>query len=172
MADEPTNDPATEPEPDEPTSGPDPDPDNEPHGDEPDWKAEARKWEKRAKANSDAAARLKELEDAQKTEQQKLTERLTEAETKAKEAELRAARLEVATEKGLPKSSVKFLTGTTPEELEESADELLALLSTSSDDDRGRLPTKPRERLRGGGNPTEEPEETDPRKLAEGLPRF
>ena len=118
------------------------------------------------------ADKAKELEDAQKTEQERLTEKLSETEKRAVDAELKAARLEVATEKGLPKSSVKFLTGTTPEELEESADELLSLLS-ASDEDRGpAVPSKPRERLRGGGNPTEEPEETDPRKLADGLPRF
>lgn len=113
----PTEQPAEQPDP--------PTPDSE---DETDWKAQARKWEQRAKANSDAAARLKEMEDAQKTEQERLTESLTAAQQRAQELELKAARLEVAAEKGLPKSSIKFLTGTTPEELAESADELLELM--------------------------------------------
>ena len=131
MADEPTE---PENEPTEETDQPD-----QPARDEPDWKAEARKWEKRAKDNSDAAARLQDLEDAQKTEQERLTEKLNATETRAKDAELKAARLEVATEKGLPKTSIKFLTGTTAEELSESADELLSLISPSEEkpsDDR------------------------------------
>ena len=137
MADEPkTEEPTEETKPkEEPT---------EPHGnDEPDWKAEARKWESRAKENKDAAAKLKELEDAQKTEQERLTDKLTETETRAKEAELRAARLEVATEKGLPKTSIKFLTGTTAEELSESADELLSLMKPSDKEPSDDRP-KPR----------------------------
>lgn len=36
-----------------------------------DWKAKAREWEKRAKANSSAAEKLAKLEDAQKTETQR-----------------------------------------------------------------------------------------------------
>ena len=55
-----------------------------------DWVAEARKWEKRAKDNSAAAKqnaaaakRLAELEDANKTETQRLSERATKAEETA-----------------------------------------------------------------------------------------
>lgn len=56
----------------------------EPHGEaqEIDWKAEARKWEKRAKenkahaeANQKAADQLAELEEAKKTELEKANER-------------------------------------------------------------------------------------------------
>ena len=134
---EPTDEPKPEPEPkaDDRTARSDDDP--------VDWVAEARKWEKQAKANSDAASKLKELEDAQKTEQERLTEKLNATETRAKEAELKAARLEVATEKGLPKTSVKFLTGTTPEELEASADELLELIKPKQDEPSDGKP-KPR----------------------------
>lgn len=53
-----------------------------------DWKAEARKWEDRAKANKadatankQAAAKLKQLEDANKSETEKLNDRATHAET-------------------------------------------------------------------------------------------
>ena len=55
-----------------------------------DWKAEARKWEDRAKANKaeaaankTAAEKLKQLEDANKSETEKLTDRATTAETEA-----------------------------------------------------------------------------------------
>jgi len=40
-------------------------------GGEPDWKAEARKWEKRAKENNTAAEELEKLKAAQLTEQEK-----------------------------------------------------------------------------------------------------
>ena len=96
---------------------------------ETDWKAEARKWESRAKdnlasakANEDAARRLAEIEEAQKTEAQKAQERLDAAEKRAAELELRSIRAEVAAEKGVPAS---LLSGSTQAELEASADELI-----------------------------------------------
>jgi len=131
-----------------------------------DWKAEARKWEQRAKANKDAAARLQELEDAQKSEQEKLTEKLSVTEKRAAEAELRAARLEVATEKGLPSSAVKFLTGDTAEELAASADELLGLLKKDEPGPSGR----PKERLKPGASPPGDPE-PDLRQIADAILR-
>ena len=99
---------------------------------EVDWKAKAREWEKRAKENKAAADKLAELEESQKSEQQKLAERLAEAERKASEAELRAARSEVAREKGVP---AELLVGSTVEELAEHADKLLTF--------RGEAPRKP-----------------------------
>lgn len=97
---------------------------------ETDWKAEARKWESRAKenlsaakANEDAAKRLLEIEEAQKTEAQKTQERLDAAERRAAELELRSIRAEVAAEKNVP---VALLTGNTKEEIDASADALLA----------------------------------------------
>ena len=113
------------------------------------------------------ADKAKELEDAQKTEQERLTEKLTASEKRAVEAELKAARLEVATEKGLPRTSVKFLTGTTPEELAESADELLALLAPEDPGDPDPR-KRPKERLRPGSTPVKEPDE-NPAALAERL---
>jgi hypothetical protein len=103
-------------------------PDN-PEPKETDWKAEARKWESRAKdnlakanAHEDAARRLAEIEEAQKTEAQKAQERLDAAEKRAAELELRSIRAEVAAAKGVP---ANLLAGTTQEELEASADELI-----------------------------------------------
>lgn len=97
---------------------------------ETDWKAEARKWESRAKenlsaakANEGAAQRLAEIEEAQKTEAQKAQERLEAAEKRAAELELKATRAEVANVKGVP---ANLLSGSTQEELEASADALLA----------------------------------------------
>lgn len=98
-------------------------------GSEVDWKAEARKHERRAKenlalakANEGAAKRLAELEESQKSEAQKVQERLDAAEKRASELELKAARAEVANAKGVPAS---LLSGSTVEELEASADALI-----------------------------------------------
>lgn len=97
---------------------------------ETDWKAEARKWESRAKenlasarANEDAAKRLAELEDAQKTEAQKQQEALEKAQRELAELTVAKTRAEVAAAKGVP---VELLTGSTQEELEAAADALIA----------------------------------------------
>lgn len=61
-----------------------------------DWKAEARKWEQRAKDNAAAASRLQQIEDASKSEAQRAAEAQAAAETRAAEAEARVLRREVA----------------------------------------------------------------------------
>jgi hypothetical protein len=95
-----------------------------------DWAAEAEKWkslarkhEQQSKANADKARQYDELEEAQKSEQQKLIERAEKAERLAAEVEARAMRVEIAAEKGIP---ANLLSGTTREDLEASADALLA----------------------------------------------
>jgi hypothetical protein len=70
----PVEPPAAQPQPDTPPPAPD-----APPVDDTDWKAEARKWEQRAKANSAAA---------KEQERQRLAS-MTEAERKETEAELR-----------------------------------------------------------------------------------
>jgi len=92
------------------------------------WKALARKHEAQAKANADAAKRLAEIEDASKSEQQRLEERATAAEKRLEETEARLLRAEVASDKGLPAALAARLTGTTKEELEADAEQLLALV--------------------------------------------
>lgn len=134
------------------------------------WKALARKHESQAKANADAAKKLKDLEDADKSESEKAAAKVADAEKRAQEAELKALRLEVAATKGLTPAQAKRLVGTTQEELEADADELLETFKPT-DDGKGAPLGKPREHLRGGGDPTEDPEEMDPRKLAEAVPR-
>lgn len=99
---------------------------------ETDWKAEARKWEQRAKDNSDAAARLKEIEDASKSAEQKATEEKAAAEKRAAEAEAKLLRYDVATAKKVPADALEFLTGTTREEIEASADKVLKLIAASA----------------------------------------
>lgn len=73
-------------------------------------------------------AKLAEYEDRDKSEQQKLAERVSNAEKKAQDAELRALRYEVAVEKGLVGEKAALATrlmGTTKEELVADADQLL-----------------------------------------------
>jgi Spy/CpxP family protein refolding chaperone len=120
------------------------------------WKAMSRKHEAQAKANADAANKLKELEDAGKSEAEKLTAKAAEAEDKAAKAEARALRLEIAAAKGLTPAQAKRLVGGTKEELEADADELLSTFKPAdtageSDKDDEPEPTgKPREALRPG----------------------
>lgn len=95
MADDPTpQDPASQ----DPAPQPQPDPGAGPGGDSTDWKAAARKWEERAKANSAAAKRLADLEAANQTAQEKAEARAAAAEARAAAAaqSIAAARLEAA----------------------------------------------------------------------------
>lgn len=139
------------------------------------WKSLSRKHEGQAKANAQAAAKLKELEDASKSESQKLAEEKAAAESVAKSASGELMRLRVAMRKGLTEVQAKRLVGDTEDELEADADELLESFGgkkdAGSDTDNGR-PTRPKERLRPGAAPDEEPEETDPRKLAATVSRL
>ena len=154
-------DPARKGDP-EPTDDPEPTP--EPQGDTTDWKAEARKWEARAKAshaeakaNADAAKRLKEMEDADKSEVQRANEAVAAAEKRANEAEAKALRAEIAAEKGLTLSQAKRLIGSTREELEADADELLEAFKAPESDDKRDLSRKPKEKLRPGASADPDP---------------
>lgn len=73
-------------------------------------------------------AKLKEYEDANKTEAEKTAERLATLEKDNAASRSRAERLEVALDKGLPKALAARLQGSTREELESDADELLKLV--------------------------------------------
>lgn len=143
------------------------------------WKALSRKHEDRAKANADAADRLKALEDKDKSEVQKLTDRATAAEKaaeaarkEAEEARLEATRLTVATAKGLTPAQATRLRGTTEEELTKDAEDLLASFKPSTEEKPRKASTsKPRPTLRGGDDPEDEPDESDPIKLVADIPR-
>lgn len=101
-----------------------------PPAQETDWKAEARKWEDRAKANKaelDAAAQA--VADSQKTAEQKAADAMADATT----ARLDALRFKVALDKGLPATLAARLTGSTKEEFEADADTLMALIPQAPD---------------------------------------
>lgn len=93
------------------------------------WKALSRKNEEQAKANADKAKRFDEIEEANKTEQEKLLARAEAAEKKLAEREAQDAAkslaAEVAEAKGVPATALR---GSTREELEEHADQLLSMI--------------------------------------------
>ncbi len=135
MADEAPPTPATgEPAPAPPPPPPPPAPSAKPDADLGEAGTKALKEERAARREAERqlkelaplAAKAKELEDASKSEAEKLTERLNAAEQRAVAAETNALRLEIAGEKGLTPTQAKRLIGTTRKELEADADDLLA----------------------------------------------
>lgn len=137
-----------------------PETDEESTDEEFDSKKALAKIRKQNQENQSLRKRLKEIEDANKSEDEKRTERLSTLEKAATEYELKAARLEVAIDKGLTAAQAKRLVGSTKEELEADADELLETFGSK------RLSRKPNEQLRGGSEPAKPVEDLDPRKLA------
>jgi hypothetical protein len=114
--DPPAGDPPADPK-------PDPKPDADQLGDA-GKKALAAEREQRKAAEKELAKYRKadqDRVDADKTE----AEKRAAAEQRATDAEMRATRLEVAHEKGLTPAQAKRLVGTTKEELEADADEIL-----------------------------------------------
>ncbi|WP_435109399.1 hypothetical protein [Nocardiopsis synnemataformans] len=167
-------------EPTDPNNNPNPEP---PEGDDEELDLERAKAKihkanqeaaglrSRMKELEDKATRLDELENANKSEQQKAQEAAAALEKRATAAEQRALRLEVAAAKGLTTAQAKRLVGSTQEELEADADELLETFGTAPTP-ADSIPRRPNERLRPGGSGTPAPpEETDPRKLAAKIPR-
>lgn len=167
-----------------------PDPDPTPGGDDlgddlEKWKRIARKHEARAKANAEAAEKLKKLEDEGKSEGERREEALATITSERDQLKQENLRLTVALDKapeGMPLSKVKKLakrlTGGTLEDLEADAEELFAEFTPtdtdgSNDADGGKPSDRrlPKERLKTGSVPNTEPEETDPNKLAALVPR-
>ena len=99
---------------------------------ETDWKAEARKWEARAKADHETANKWREYEQSQKSEHEKLAEELAAAQAKASQAEAELLRLRIAAEKGIAGDAVKLLKGTSEDELVAEAELLLSLIADQS----------------------------------------
>ncbi len=160
-----TDAPDTPERPDEPTDpdqpeAPEAEEQAEVEDDEPDWRKDF---------DADKAAeRIRKLQ----SEAKNLRARAKEAEEKAKGADEKDTRIaaleatnlqyEVGYDLGLPKELVSRLRGSTRDELIEDAKSLLELVKTPTT----RTTRKPVEALRGGGEPEQEPDETDVRKLA------
>jgi Spy/CpxP family protein refolding chaperone len=103
-------------------------------------------------------ARIREFEDRDKSDSEKLTDRLTAAEQRAMQAEQEAARLQVAYAKGLTPAQAKRLVGSTVEELEADADEILAAFAPPAADEPAPTPKRRPSELVPGAVPSAEPE--------------
>jgi hypothetical protein len=186
------------PDNDDPTpdtgDGPEPQPDPTPASSDQagkDWKLEAEKWKALARKHEDAAKSLKpladkakELEDASKSDLERISAEAQTHQSRAAQAEAELMRLRVAMRKGLTETQAKRLVGSSEDELEEDADDLLASFKPPTpepkDDEQEAEPERdpnprrrPQERLRPGAVPDAdvEPVETDPRKLAAAIRR-
>jgi hypothetical protein len=139
------------------------------------WKSLARKHEKDSKNH---ASKLKQYEDASKSDLERWEERATAAESRAGTAESKAKALEIAIERAPEHATLaqvravaKRVRGDDDEALEKDAEELFELLAPEPKTAAKVAGSRPKERLKGGADPDEEPEESDPRKLAAQLPR-
>lgn len=106
----------------EPTPTPAPAPAPEPPAQEPDWKAEARKWEQRSKENKSALDELTGKYTAAETERQTLAEKV---QTFTQQQERAALVSEIAEANKVPASALR---GSTREELEAHAAVLAELI--------------------------------------------
>lgn len=107
---------------------------------EKDWEAEAAKWktlarkhETRAKELAPAAERLRELEDAQKSELERLQGQYEEALGAATRAQHELWRERAARRHGLDDELIGFLTGESEEALDEAAKVLASKLSAAKE---------------------------------------
>lgn len=162
--------------------------DDKPDDDKPDDKPELGDAGKKAintmkrernaalKELAELRAKVKEFQDKDKTEAERLAEAAEDAKSRAAKAEANARRLTTAMERAPEGATLaqiravaKRLSGETDDELETDADELFQLLAPQSATDEGKRtapPGRPTTSLKGGGDPGDEPEEMDPRKLA------
>lgn len=118
----------------------------------------------------DAAKALEKIKKLN-SENSNLRKRAKEAEDKAKGADGSSERIKaleaenlryrVGVKNGLPDWLIDRLKGDTEEEILADAEKLLQNLNAGKGTSR-----KPAEKLRGGGDPTDEPDESDPAKLA------
>lgn len=119
---------------------------------------EAQQLRERLKALEPLAQKAQEMEDAQKSESERVAEKLTAAEQRAQAAEARLMLAEVAQEKGLTPAQAKRLVGTTREELLADADDYLASLPVSPEPPTSRTPVAA---LRPGALPNAAPPTLD-----------
>ena len=104
-------------------------------GDKPsgtDWKAEARKWESRAKSNFAELEKLRTSSDDSGSTIDELRRKNEELEDRINGFVLEGVKREVASEYGLSSDAIAFLSGGDKESLAESAKALKGLIDHSS----------------------------------------
>ena len=162
---------------DEPTPTPDaPKPEAEPKTltqEQIDKIVETRLAREREKQQEERDAEKQRAADEKKSEQQKLLDRIAALETADKEnkdalskSQLESLRLRVAQAKGLTEKQSNRLQGSTKEELEADADDLLESFGGKDDPPKGR----PKEALRPGASNEDDESEVsaaDAEKIAD-----
>lgn len=96
-----------------------------------DWKAEARKWEQRAKANYSAVEKLQALEDEKKSELEKAQDKAAQALQEAENAKREAARFRIAATHKISDEYFDLLTGSTEDELTAQAEKISQLIAST-----------------------------------------
>lgn len=114
-------------------------------------------------------ASQKVADDAKLTDQQRLEKERDEAKSGTAEAQLDAARLRAAIKFGLAEDDLEFIHGKTPEDVLAAAERYAERHKT---DIKKPIPSNRPRAGRGGSDPETEPEELDPRKLAESIPQL
>lgn len=97
-----------------------------------DWKAEARKWESRAKSNFAELEKLRTSSDDSGSTIDELRRKNEELEDRINGFVLEGVKREVASEYGLSNDAIAFLSGGDKESLAESAKALKGLIDHSS----------------------------------------
>ena len=111
------------------------------------------------------AAKAKELEDAQKSESQRLADQLEAAKSEGSAAKSEAARLKAAIKHGLSEDDLELLGDGTPEQIEERAKRLADRIAGAE----GKKPVVPSSRNQGGSAGDVKP---DVSKILENIPRL
>lgn len=97
-------------------------------------RAEAARYRSEAKANADAATRLAQIEEAQKSDAQKAAEATAQAQAQAAKAEAEALRWRIAAKHGIPDDKAElYLTGSDEDALTAQAEGLAALMKSSAE---------------------------------------
>jgi len=147
--------------------------------DSTDYKAEVDKWKKLSRQNEknfrEAQRKLQSKEDEGKTESQRLLDERDGFKTQAEKNAAELKRLTIAGETAPEHATLaqlrkvaRRMAGEDDSALEEDAKELWADFAPAT---KSPVAGKPRERLKGGADPDEEPDEMDPKKLAQMISR-
>jgi hypothetical protein len=101
------------------------------------------------KAYAETKRRLKEREDKEKSEAQRLADDLTAEQAARQAVEAKVLRFEVAQAKGISPENIDLLHGSTRDEMEKVADRIAEMQAQSS----GPRPPAPNPTQGGGGEP-------------------
>lgn len=112
------------------------------------------------------AEEFRKLQDEKSTDSERWEREKAQFLTQVQEQEDKLNKLEraalitdLATEKGLPKSFWKRVSGDSPEDIESDIDSIIADLGITKDDSKDKTPTKrPAKRVYGGGGEGESPD--------------